>query len=189
MDPLLIDIPEEISTQRLILRAPHEGEAEEMNRAIQESIEEVRLWMPWAQTTPTLEETRVYCRQALAWQVVREEISYRLYLREGGGFAGSVSLCRINWKVPRFELGYWMRTSLCGRGYMTEAATALRDFALEKLSARRIELRIDEKNGRSRRLAERLGFEMEGVLRNFEHFPSGSVRNICVYSVIGHPGD
>jgi RimJ/RimL family protein N-acetyltransferase len=189
MDPLLIDIPHEMETDRLLLRTPRAGEAMEINQAVRESIDQLKPWMPWAQSTPTLEETQIYCQQALAGQALRKEITYRLYLRDGGGLAGTIWMGRLNWSVPRFEFGYWTRTSMSGRGYMTEAVTALRVFALDKLRARRIEIRTDERNVRSRRVAERTGFELEGIMRNYDRFPADTVRNMCVYSIVASPAD
>ena len=48
MDPLLLDLPEEIVTQRLVLRPPRAGDGATMNEAIAETIEALQRWMPWA---------------------------------------------------------------------------------------------------------------------------------------------
>ena len=52
------EVPLEIPTERLTLRAPHPDYAQEMNDGIRESIAELREWMDWAQQIPTLEESR-----------------------------------------------------------------------------------------------------------------------------------
>jgi len=49
-------VPLEIATPRLALRAPHPDHARELNDAIRDSFEELRVWMEWAQRIPTLEE-------------------------------------------------------------------------------------------------------------------------------------
>jgi ribosomal-protein-serine acetyltransferase len=189
MDPLLIDIPECLETPRLLLLAPHTGEAEEMNRAIVESAAELKPWMPWADPVPTLEATRIWCQRSLARYAAREEIYFRLYQREPRVYGGNVSLCRMDWGVPRFEIGYWIRTSLTRRGYATEAAKALTDFAMNALKANRVEIHMDELNVASRRVAERAGFSLEGILRNHTRAPNGRLQNMCVYSKIANPAD
>ncbi|HEX7559834.1 MAG TPA: hypothetical protein VF386_11565, partial [Usitatibacter sp.] len=63
---LLLDIPEQIETPRLILAAARSGQGAMVNEAVVESREELRAWMPWAQHAPTLEETEAYCREAQA---------------------------------------------------------------------------------------------------------------------------
>jgi ribosomal-protein-serine acetyltransferase len=189
MDPLLIDIPDEIVTARLRLRAPRDGEAAEMNRAIRESIDELNPWMPWANPMPAMEQTQVYCQRSIARQAVREEISYRLYLRDADLYAGHISLTRMNWNVPRFEIGFWIRTSLSRRGYVTEAVGALTEFAFSALKACRVEIHSDEKNIGSRRVAEKAGFTLEGILRNQQRDSTGRLENMCVYARIASPAD
>ncbi|MEA2735401.1 MAG: hypothetical protein QOE14_1852, partial [Humisphaera sp.] len=91
---------------------------------------------------------------------------------------------RLNWDVPMFEIGYWLRTPLCGKGYMNEAVNAITAMSFETLQAQRVEIRCDERNRSSRLVAERAGFMLEGVLRCNERAPSGEFRNTCVYAKI-----
>ncbi len=45
---ILLEFPEEFETERLMIRSPFWGDGAELNAAIQESIKELRPWMPWA---------------------------------------------------------------------------------------------------------------------------------------------
>jgi len=67
-------------------------------------------------------------------------------------------------------------TRFLGNGFISEAVAALSEYALEALQANRVFLTMDERNFASRRLAERVGFEYEGTLRN----DRGSVGEVCV---------
>ena len=88
----------------------------------------------------------------------------------------------VDWNVPRFEIGYWVRRRFEGQGYVTEAADAIARFAFGALGARRVEIRMDDRNERSWRVAERLGFRLEGVLRN-ESREGGGLRDTRIYAV------
>jgi hypothetical protein len=101
---------------------------------------------------------------------------------ETARLVASVGLHRTDWTLPKTEVGYWVRTTEAGKGYGTEAVLALTDWALGSLKARRVELVTDEANYGSRRLAERCGFTLEGVLRNTMQSPDGQIRNSCVYA-------
>lgn len=64
IDPLLLDFPESFESERLLIRAPLWGDGAAVNEAVRESVEELRPWMPWAQTVPTIEESELSIRRA-----------------------------------------------------------------------------------------------------------------------------
>jgi RimJ/RimL family protein N-acetyltransferase len=94
----------------------------------------------------------------------------------------SSGLHRIDWSVPKFEVGFWVRTSFQGKGYVTEAAGSIVAMAFDNLGAHRVEALPDEDNDRSRRVCERIGLALEGILRNERRAPGGTLRNTCVYA-------
>lgn len=183
MDPLLIDIPEQIVTDRLLIRGPRIGDGAIVNEAIAESIDELRPWMPWAQTLPTPDETEANIRRAMGRFTTREDLRLQVLLKDGTFIAGS-GLHRIDWAVPKFEIGYWLRTSCCGKGYMTEAVRAIASMAFEKLGANRVEIRCDNQNAKSWRLAERAEFPLEGIFRNDCVDHNGKPRDTRVYAKV-----
>jgi RimJ/RimL family protein N-acetyltransferase len=84
--------------------------------------------------------------------------------------------------VPRFEIGYWCRPSMQGRGLVTEAVQTLTRFAFDALRARRVEVRMSSANTKSRAVAERCGFTLEGVLRQDALDVNGQPRDTVVYA-------
>ena len=55
--PIMLDVPSEMETERLLMRCPRFGDGERINIAVRESVEEVGRWMPWAVPTPEPEAT------------------------------------------------------------------------------------------------------------------------------------
>jgi RimJ/RimL family protein N-acetyltransferase len=183
MDPLLLDIPEEFESERMIIRAARPGEGADVNAAVIESLDQLKPWMIWAQVAPSVEETEAHGRKAHARFHAREDLIYRGWLKTAPNtFVVGSGLHRIDWSVPRFEIGYWVRTSLAGRGYVTEIVHAMTQLAFNTLGAERVEIRCDERNERSWRVAERCGFTCEGTLRRDSRAPDGTVRDTRVYS-------
>ncbi len=90
-----------------------------------------------------------------------------------------------NWQLRSFEVGYWGRTQYLGAGLISEGVAALVSYALDNLMANRVFLTMDERNLASQRLAERVGFEYEGTLRQDHMSIQGGLRNTRVYSIIG----
>ena len=189
MEPLLEDVPERNETERLILRIPNGRDAPALNAAACESLGDLRVFMPWAQTAPSLAQSQAECRRMQAKFLLRDDLPLFMYERRADGsegdFVGGSGLHRIDWTVRRFELGYWCRSSRQGRGYVTEAAQALTRFAFERLQARRVEVRMDDTNERSWKIAQRAGFALEGVLRSDSLNPLGAARDTRVYALIG----
>ena len=183
-EPILRDVPEQIDTDRLLIRPPRLGDGAGINVAIRESFDELKPWMPWAQEIPSVEQSEIFARESAARFARREDLPLLLFERGSGELVGASGLHRIDWSVPSFEVGYWCRTSCTGRGYISEAVRGICRMAFTSLSATRFEARMDDGNERSWRIAERLGFTLEGILRRDTRAPSGEVRDTRVYSIV-----
>ena len=111
-----------------------------------------------------------------------KDLVFLLLERSTGQLVGVAGLHRPNWSVPKFEVGYWGRSSTSGRGYVSEGVNTLAKFALTTLGAARLDLHTDEANQASRAVAERCQFQLEGILRNFNRSTNGELRNHCIYA-------
>lgn len=180
--PTDIIIPEQFESERLIIRAPRIRDASELMAAIGESLEELKPWMPWATGVPTPEQSRANLRKARRNYLAGQDLRLNVFLKGTNTFIIGSGLHRIDWEVPKFEIGYWIRTPYSGQGYVTEAVNAIAQFAFEHLGAKRVEIRMDDRNERSWRVAERCGFEQEAVLRNHCRALDGSLEHTRVYA-------
>ncbi|MDH4467563.1 MAG: GNAT family N-acetyltransferase [Bacteriovoracaceae bacterium] len=173
INPILISLPKQIETPRLIIRPPQMGDELEHNRAFAESHLELREWLPWAQEIPSLEESEITIRGFMADWILRKDLVMFIFEKQSHQFLGGTGLHRIDWQIPRFEIGYWMRTSQAGKGYITESTNALLRFALEGLKAARVEIRCSSKNVKSESVMKRLHLEFEGTLKKNFYNPQG----------------
>lgn len=185
--PPQIRIPEQFESDRLVIRAPRVRDAAELRAAIEESIDDLRPWMPWAARVPTLEEARANLRQARRKYLEHKDFRLNLFLKSTETFVGGSGIHRVDWSVPKVEIGYWVRKSYAGQGYVTEAVNTITDFAVRYLGARRVEIRMDDRNEQSWRVAERCGFELEGILRNERRAADGSLGDTRVYAKVMRP--
>lgn len=183
----LPQVKELIRTDRLELRAPVLGDARAVARAVQASLTELAAWMPWAVEDygePHAEES---IRFAMADFVLRRDLRYHVFDALSNELVGSTGLHRIDWRVPRFEIGYWLASRFTGNGYATESTRALTAYAFEDLGAARVELRCDDRNLASAAVAERSGFELEGVMRNAVVDVDGAPAHTRVYALTSAP--
>ncbi|HET9494837.1 MAG TPA: GNAT family N-acetyltransferase, partial [Chloroflexia bacterium] len=84
-------------------------------------------------------------------------------------------------------IGYWIRPTAVGRGYVTEAVKLLTAFALDVLEAKRVEILCDERNVPSANVARRAGYVLEGVRHNDSLDTAGNVTSTMFFSRV--PGD
>ncbi len=186
MDPILLDIPLQLETKRLILRAPHQtGDGEIVNQAIRDTLPELKLWLRFAQELPSVEETEINLRNAHIDFLKRESFRFLIFKKDSKEFVGTTSFEGIDWSVPKCEIGYWISSKYSGKGFMTEAVEELTNFGIDNIKFKRIEIRCESTNHKSRALPEKLGFELEGTLRNDDLSADGSkLTDTCIYSVI-----
>jgi RimJ/RimL family protein N-acetyltransferase len=185
MKPILREFPEEFTTERLLIRKPLPGDGKAVYEAIQASLNELKPWMPWAHMNQTEQDVEANIRDSIAKFITREDLRLHLLDKVTGEFIGSSGLHRINWAVPKFEIGYWIDTRHSGRGYITESTEAITNFAFNELQAKRVEIRCDSTNIRSRAIPEKLGFTLEGILKNDSlSVESKELRDTCVFAKI-----
>jgi RimJ/RimL family protein N-acetyltransferase len=184
MNPILLDFPDSFDTERLTIRAPQYADAHEIVTAVNESLDELRPWMPWAAAPAEVEATAARLRAATAKWITREDLLVHVYLKGTSTFVVGSGLHRIDWHARKFEIGYWCRAGYTGRGYVTEATNAITAFAFKHLQANRVEIKCDTRNAKSIAVAKRCGFLQEAILRHDSLGVNGDLRSTFVFSKI-----
>lgn len=181
--PILIEIPEQIDGARVRLRPYLPEDAPAIWEAVDESREQLAPWLPWVHRYSSLDDAREFVARARAWWILRQDLIVGIFEHEGGRFLGGSGLHRINWQLRSFEIGYWLRRTAEGHGYMRETVQLLTRLAFDTLEANRVEIRVDPRNTRSRNVAERLGYVLEGTLRNSMPDSEGRPRDQHVFAL------
>ncbi|NLP52518.1 GNAT family N-acetyltransferase [Bacillus sp. RO1] len=182
--PILKDFPSEFTTDRLLIRMPLPGDGPAVHEAINHSLPELKPWMIFAQQEQRVEDVEANIRESHAQFLQRKDLRLMVFLKETGEFVASSGLHRIDWSIPKFEIGYWIDSRHSGKGYITEAVEGISQFAFEQLGANRVEIRCDSKNVKSRAVAERAGYTLEGILENSERDVNGELRDTCVFAKV-----
>ncbi len=186
MNPLLLDLPDTLETERLILRCARPGDGSAVFAAVQDTLDDLRAWpasLPWAQFEPSLDAFEAFCRTSHADYLLRKNLQLLMFLKENNVYIGGNGLHSIDWSVPKFEIGYWCRRQYQGQGLVTEAVRAVTAFAFDTLGAQRVVSLSDARNQPSRAVAERAGYALEGVLKNDRRTPHGLLCDTCVYAI------
>jgi len=96
-------------------------------------------------------------------------------------FMGIFSIHRIDKQNKRCETGYWLFPEFWNKGYAKEALNAMLDFASSQLMLHRITAEIEPENIDSILLVSNLGFEREGVFKDFE-FKNGKYNDLEIWT-------
>jgi RimJ/RimL family protein N-acetyltransferase len=185
MKPILIDFPSEFETERLIIRMPKPGDGKVVYESKKASKNELLPWMAWAHRDESEEDAEINIREAHVNFITREDLRLLVFHKETGALIANSGLHRIDWDARKFEIGYWIDTRYSGKGYMTEAVKGIEGFAFNELEANRVEIHCDTKNVKSRAIAERLGYELEGILRKDSLDAYGKeLRDTCIYAKV-----
>lgn len=184
-DPVLLDLPVEIRTSRLLLRPPRRGDGAALHEAIVETLPELRRYLaslPWVAAEQTPDSAETFCRHAGSNFIARRDLPFFMFEHEGGRLIGACGLHRTVWTTPKTEVGYWCRRTAMGAGLVSEAVQAIVPYAFAHIGAVRVELVTDARNAASRRVAERCGFTLEATLRHERRAPDGTLRDMCLYA-------
>lgn len=178
-------LPLAFESERLWLRCPRGGDGALLYPSVAETLEQLRRHpasSPWAmqEQSPDFSEQR--CLAAAQAFLAREAFAFLVFDKADGTHVGNVGLHSLDWSVPQAHLGYWCRLSRQGRGLMSEAVEAVCQFGVECLGLQRIQLLAEEANPASWRLAERLGFELEGRQRRSVRQADGSLGDTRMYA-------
>ena len=183
--PILLDLPMPITTPRLVIRPVLPGDGAATHAAVTETIDQLQRWMPWtADGVGTPEAVEANVRHAHAEFILRKDFRMNGFERDSERLVAFTGLHEPDWKLMRFEIGYWVRASAQGRGYASEVANAIARYAFLVLEARRVEIRHAEGNAASQAIIEKLGFYYEGRREQAHALPDGRVIDDHAYVLL-----
>jgi RimJ/RimL family protein N-acetyltransferase len=169
-----------LATSRLTLRPLRDDDAASLF-AIFSDPRVMRYWSsaPWSDVERARETIAADAAAMRAGDYVR----LGLEARQTGELIGTCTLFNFMPQCRRGELGYALRSTQWGCGYMHEALTALLAFAFEALDLNRVEADVDPRNFASVKSLRRLGFREEGCLRE-RWIVAGEVSDSAFYGLL-----
>ncbi|MGP5310802.1 GNAT family N-acetyltransferase [Vreelandella alkaliphila] len=151
-----------IETERLTLQPLATDDSESL-LDIFSSPEVMKYWntAPWSDIQDALDFIDV----SNASMLREESLVLGIYLKSTSDLVGKCMLFSYDKESKRAEVGFGLGQHYWGKGYINEAGEALIQYGFNALGLRRIEAEIDPDNHASAKALEKLGFTLEGVLR------------------------
>ncbi len=154
-------------TPRLLLRPFHRRDVNPVLEAVESSIDDLARWLPWARPGYGRPDALAFIRDSVtAWHEGR---AFDFAIRKSDDpdrHIGNVSVWFTSRAAAVGEIGYWIRSDETSKGLCTEATARILEVAFDELEMHRVVLRIAVGNSPSERIADKLGFTREGLLRD-----------------------
>jgi len=141
------------------------------------------LWNLWYTSVPAPEKMGADIQRRLGLQASGSMLPFTV-LDADGAVAGETTYMNIDATHRRVEIGStWYASRVQRTPLNTECKLMLLTHAFEALGCIAVEFRTHRLNTQSRRAIERLGAQLDGILRAHQRSPDGSLRDTAVYSI------
>ncbi|SFI56327.1 GNAT family N-acetyltransferase [Celeribacter neptunius] len=140
----------------------------------------------WYTAVPAPEALEAEIDRRLGLQAAGSMVPFATCLPDGRP-VGMTTYMRIDAANKRVEIGStWISRDVQRGPLNTEAKYLLLRHAFEALDCIAVEFRTHRLNSQSRRAIERLGAQLDGILRSHQVMPNGTLRDTAVYSITAH---
>lgn len=117
-------------------------------------------------------------------QELEKPFAFHWVITKSGEVIGRIKAWDVNPYNGHLQLGYDMSADHRGQGYMTEAVRAVVHFMMMEADANRVFCSVRAGNAASRRVCEKAGMALEGVMRQHYARQDGGYDDVCIYGII-----
>ncbi len=183
MEPLLLDLPVRIETDRLIMRPWRLSDIELLHELQQESCTQFNKYYSGilAQKETCLDDIKVYINDALSGWYARRWVEFAAFEKKTEKMIGAASFHHLDWSVPKGRIGYIVRQSAGGKGYATEMAHVMTRYGFEFLKFQRLEIRSAVENLASNKIPRKLGYQFLSVFEKNKASVNGDLWDLEIH--------
>jgi RimJ/RimL family protein N-acetyltransferase len=150
-----------------------------------EAVKDGELWQLWYTTIPHPDVMQTEIERRLTLLKEGKMLPFSIVNTDTDQIVGMTTFLNIEPEHKRLEIGgTWLRKSCQHTSINLAAKILLLEFAFEELGFNAVEFRTHRLNQQSRKAIEKLGAQLDGILRQHIIMPDGSLRDTCVYSII-----
>jgi len=163
----------------LRLAPPELRHAEATTKVVRENLAHLKPWMPWAVDDYSVEHAKTWIE--LSSNSTDGRFNLLILLDEK--IIGTIGIHDLD-KVNRHtSIGYWIDHRHQGKGIITRCCRVLINYLFDTMELNRVQINCNVENTRSRAIPERLGFTLEGTLRQTELL-NGEFGDWAVYGLL-----
>jgi len=152
-----------IIDDNVLLRSYVVEDAPELFNAVNSSRNHLHGWLNWIAKTTRQEHSLQFIQQSMQQQHNQEALALGIFYNYK--LIGGIGMHQWEHQTRKAQIGYWVSKEFEGQGIIIRSLHKFIDFLFEKIGLNKIEIHFVAANKRSAKVAERLGFTIEGVLR------------------------
>ncbi|MBP6949131.1 MAG: GNAT family N-acetyltransferase [Candidatus Pacebacteria bacterium] len=149
--------------ERLSLKFCTVEDAEKFFLLSDKNRDHLRSWLPWVDVTLSVDDTKKYLEGEIEKFNKKTGADFGIWY--DGAWIGRAGFHTIKTVHEYAEIGYWIDKDYEGKGIMNECVKAVIRYGFNDLKLHRIQIKCDSSNSRSKAIPERLGFTLEGRIR------------------------
>ncbi|MFW9902103.1 MAG: GNAT family N-acetyltransferase [Candidatus Thorarchaeota archaeon] len=186
MDKSMLELPSKLETTRLTIRKYEKGDGKDLFRLLETNNNREFLieHIDEAIIVKTEKDAESRIKELSNDWINRSRFVMGIWMKSSGKYIGQIWIEPNKWEVPSFELGWFLDRTHQGKGIATEASKAAIRLLFENFDAHKIIVITRDDNIPSSRLAERLGFNKEGHLREHIVKKDGSRVGLIYYGML-----
>ncbi|MBI4311797.1 MAG: GNAT family N-acetyltransferase [Chloroflexi bacterium] len=165
----------------IVLRRPTLPYAEDIYALVDANRDHLRRWLAFADSMRSVKDQREWLKQMD--EPGHDRWEYPMMVLHKGKLVGMIGVQNLGSRARFCEIGYWLAESAQGQGIITRSCRALLDYLFAFEGINRVQIRAAVGNTRSRAIPERLGFTLEGILRQAD-LASGVFLDMAMYSLL-----
>lgn len=163
----------------LVPARPHHAHA--LSTLVQHNLVHLQAYLPAVAELASLDEAHAYLEAVAEWGAAGQILEW--YIFSGDVLCGSIRIKDIDTFDRKAAIGYFLGSQFAGQGFMTASVRVVLDYCFNVLQLNRIALHCAATNTPSKAVAARLGFTLEGILRQDEWL-NGAFVDQYVYSLL-----
>lgn len=167
--------------ESLLLRSLQPEDAGNLFKTVDASREHLRPWMPWVDATTKPEHSLEFIQQSIAQQSKQQGMVLGIIYNQE--LIGTVGMHNWDHYLKKAQLGYWIRKDHEGKGIVYTCLLRFIDFLFDKVKLNKVEVQFMPDNSRSAKVAEKIGFKVEGVLRD-NFLLNGNYKDLVVAGLL-----
>lgn len=172
-----------IETDRLVIRCYQPTDGPLLKKSIDESIDHLLPWMPWAKNEPETIQDKVERMRKYRGQFdLGIDYTFGIFSKDEKVLIGSTGLHTRVGEQAR-EIGYWLHANYLKKGYALETVQALTKVGFEIEGLERIEIHCASNNIRSRNIPEKLHYIHEATLKDRTTDTQGNKRDVMIWTL------